>query len=315
MIDTTRHKKGHKKKKPLNMISFWCSTTEYSVILYDFSASAGSQNRTLAVGATRVEQTFTVPSSGKWDMLIYSGVRGSTSGISMESTDIMVQKGNKATAYQTAVDFLAECLKDSHTTDVSCGLVLTNVLMLRDFDNTTVTAGMSGLTLNDKGEKDNVLLWGGGSYFDAFKAAMPNSDYKKLDNTPITTLLKKDGTGKIGIFRVSEKDVVVKMDNGSVVINAESGISVHDKNGNEKVLITDKTIDLSTLRVNEDVNLPKTQNLTRNSQIIDPNGSKMYFWRKTIPARTDSVLRIKNLKVSPVKHLIYMSVARVVIFK
>ena len=166
--------------------------------------------------------------------------------------DIKLEKGNKATdwtpapedveagiegakqAAETArlkaeaLNYLKAALQDG-STDIAGGLLMTCVLMLKDL-NGNVTAGMSGLTQDDKGEKDNVLLWGGGSYFDAFNAALPNSDYKKLNGSPITTLLKKDGTGKIGIFKVSEKDVVVDNNGVRTIITTDSIKNFADAN-------------------------------------------------------------------------------------
>ena len=370
------------------------STDKYAVLLYDFNASSATQTRELAVGTTRVEQAFTIPSTGTWSMLIYSGVNGSTAGISMEFTDIMVQKGNRATEYQKpirkflyngnisisykskdyaqskllasgvyagtyyaemtseskgagiavdnrdafqnsclvwfaaghqnkdhlfkitdwgeavnisqradvyvytgqaafikdytqdptsfdvkfkadgtwtingaqisaytmeylsgeayeakskaeALDYLKAAIADGDT-EVAGGLLLTNVLMLRDMDK-NVTAGMSGLTTyKPEGSsttlEDLVLLWGGGTYDEAFYAAR-NADYKKsTSGDPITTLLKKDGTGKIGIFKISDTQAIIDVPNqGKVVIDASTangGIFIKDNSGIDKVVIS-----------------------------------------------------------------------------
>lgn len=102
------------------------------------------------------------------------------------------------------------------TTDIAGGLVLTNVMALKDL-NGNVTAGLSGL------DEDNVLLWGGANYQDAVVAA--DHDYKKENGELITSLIKKDGTGKIGVFEV---------DNDSAVVN--------DFTGDERVVISNKKI-------------------------------------------------------------------------
>ena len=424
------------------------STTQYAVLLYDFTNITSQQKRLLPVGSTRVEQAFTIPSTGTWDMLIYSGVNGSTAGISMEYTDIMVQKGNKATDYQKptrkwyysgnisisyakyastsskllcsnlsvgdyicemshetegisdsiqsgafsnsclvwfsvrtkehikitnwgekvhleqaadlyvyigqksyieyvlddnndiqfvesgtwiiynanistyrtdflssaayeakvkieALDYLKAAIANG-STEVAGGLLMTNVLMLRDLAN-TVTAGLSGLTkYKPSGSsttlEDLVLLWGGATYDEAFYAARNAGYLKKAGGDPITTLLKKDGTGKIGIFKISEDSVVVETNNGRVVIDAENGISVHDSDGNERAVLTDKALDLSALKVNTKVTLPTTLNLTKETQIIDPNGSVNFYGTiATVPAETNCALRINNLLVQTVK--------------
>lgn len=223
------------------------STTQYAVLLFDFTNSTSQQQRLLPVGSTRVEQAFTIPSTGTWDLLVYSGVNGSTAGISIEFTDIMVQKGNKATAYQTALSFLGKAIQDM-STDVSGGLLMTGVMMLKDTDNKTVTAGMSGLTKNKDGKKDNVLMWGGGTYFDAFNAAADTTgNYKKRNGTPITSLLKKDGTGKIGIFKISDTQAIVDVPNqGKVIIDASTangGIFIKDSGGIDRVVVSPLSLD------------------------------------------------------------------------
>lgn len=222
------------------------STTQYAVLLYDFTNSTSQQQRLLPVGSTRVEQAFTIPSTGTWDLLVYSGVNGSTAGISIEFTDIMVQKGNKATAYQTALSFLGKAIQDM-STDVAGGLLMTGVMMLKDTDNKTVTAGMSGLTTDESGNTDNVLLWGGGTYPEAFYAAQ-NANYNKSANgNPITTLLKKDGTGKIGIFKISDTQAIVDVPNqGKVIIDASTangGIFIKDSGGIDRVVVSPLSLD------------------------------------------------------------------------
>lgn len=130
------------------------------------------------------------------------------------------------------LDYLKKAIANG-STEIAGGLVMTNVLMLKD-ENNNVTAGMSGLTgTTDNPEK--VLLWGGGDYNDATTAAADTTgEYKKADGTPITTLLKKDGTGKIGIFQIDNSKVAIKTADGSIVIdiggsNSNGGIYVYDK--------------------------------------------------------------------------------------
>lgn len=94
-------------------------------------------------------------------------------------------------------------------TGINGGLLMTEMLQL--MDGNAVTAGMSG-------RNDNVLLWGGGTYEDALNAAQDN--YKKEDGNAITTLLKKDGRGKIGCFQVVDEDTIsVTTDGGTLYIS------------------------------------------------------------------------------------------------
>lgn len=129
-----------------------------------------------------------------------------------------------------ALGYLTEVLEDSeNTTDITGGLVMTNVLMLKDLANAGggVGAGMSGISA------DNILLWGGGAYEDAVHAK--DNNFEKLNGSAITTLLKKDGTGKIGIFKISDTQAVVDVPNqGKVIIDASTtngGIRVLNSSG------------------------------------------------------------------------------------
>lgn len=179
--------------------------------------------------------------------------------------NIKLEKGNKATDWSpapedvdsaiAAVDSKAEAvayLKDALTdgaTEIAGGLVMTNVLMLKSIpendSKAVVTAGMSGMTTY-KGKNDKVLMWGGGTYEEAYAAAN-SENYYKSGTTPITTLLKKDGTGKIGIFKIGEDKVEIDVPNhGLISIDAsnsgESGICI-SKGSDIRTIITDLNID------------------------------------------------------------------------
>jgi hypothetical protein len=143
---------------------------------------------------------------------------------------------DEATATQHLKTVLAK-----GTTDISGGLVLTNVLALKNIDG-VVTAGLSGLTSTGTGPcdpEDNVLLWGGGTYQEAYVAA--NNDYK-IDSAGnlITTLLKKDGTGKIGVFEIDDSEAIV-----------------NDIEGNERVVISSSSHDNSINNIGAAYDLQK----------------------------------------------------------
>lgn len=118
-------------------------------------------------------------------------------------------------------------LINSFTTEITGGLVLTNVLELKN-ESGDVTAGLSGI------DSDNVLLWGGGNYYDAANAAA-NEDYNKVNGTPITTLVKKDGTGKVGVFKIEEDSVLVDSGNGVPVIITNKGVGDIGTEGESKM--------------------------------------------------------------------------------
>ena len=128
-----------------------------------------------------------------------------------------------------AAEYLKAVL-NSGSTDIQGGLILSNILALKDM-NGNVTAGMSGLNnLSVSGQtlKDEVLMWGGGTYNEAFAASKNN--YKSDTNKFIPTLLKKDGTGKIGVFEIDTNKAVV-----------------NDLEGNERVAITYNSIDTENI--------------------------------------------------------------------
>jgi hypothetical protein len=105
-----------------------------------------------------------------------------------------------------------------------------------------VTAGMSGV------KDDNILVFGGGTYKEAVNAAKADNDFHVGENKTgrqITSLIKKDGTGKIGIFKITDTQAVVKTDQGEILIDAtddNGGIYVKNLNGETKVSIKNKEI-------------------------------------------------------------------------
>ena len=156
--------------------------------------------------------------------------------------EVMVQEGEVATSFQpsmyetinpisTEIDsykYLKSALEND--TDIAGGLVASSQIQLRDKVGSeyVVNAGISGI--ND----DNILMWGGGTYDEAYAAAN-SENYYKSGTTPITTLIKKDGTGKIGIFKISETQAVVDVPNqGKVIIDAgedNGGIRILNSEG------------------------------------------------------------------------------------
>ena len=138
-----------------------------------------------------------------------------------------IDKSEEAYVKAVATDYLREALTNG-TTEIGGGIVMTTMLHLKNLQN-FVTAGLSGLS------KDNILLWGGATYDEAFYAAQ-HDEYRKSENgSPITTLIKKDGTGKIGIFKISDTQAIVDVPNqGKVVIDASTtngGIRVLNSSG------------------------------------------------------------------------------------
>lgn len=149
---------------------------------------------------------------------------GQDQTVSMRLVDVMLQRGTKPTSYQDYVKHLADALHGS--TEIAGGLTMTNLLMLKD-EGGNVQAGMSGLTKDN----ENVLLWGGATYLQALWASLHG--YQLEENSPklISTLLKKDGTGKIGCFRVvNENTVSIMSSDGTSEIVISAGENAEDTN-------------------------------------------------------------------------------------
>lgn len=171
------------------------------------------------------------------------------SQVTFTITGLMVQEGTKPTEYHPYVDYLTEAFENAAkqgSTDVDGGLLMTSLLKLRN-ENGIVTAGMSGLT-GTANNPERVLLWGGGTYTEALNASDPSNGYHKSGSTGdlITTLVKKDGTGKIGIFRINDSSCVIDAPSiGKIIIDLTTGITIQTKSGSsylDRVLISPKSI-------------------------------------------------------------------------
>ncbi len=187
-----------------------------------------------------------------------------------------------------ALEYLKAALNDG-STEIAGGLLMTNVLMLKNLAG-AVTAGMSGLTKKTgTSTADNVLLWGGGTYEEAFYAANNANYYKAASGTtPITTLIKKDGTGKIGVFKISSTQITVDVPNqGKIVIDGSSsnaGIYIQDTNGNNKIVIVPRDIQASDLPKDNYVSNSGTSTISV-SDTMDSGSSKTLTSSQTITVR------------------------------
>ena len=127
-------------------------------------------------------------------------------------------------SYKDGVLSIGNTLETS--TEIADGMIMSNVLKLKD-ETGNVVAGISGKST------DKALSWGGATYEDAEYAA--NNGYKKPDGTDIAMLTKKDGTGKIGVFKVNDTQAVVDVPNqGKVIIDASksnAGIRFFNNDG------------------------------------------------------------------------------------
>ena len=216
--------------------NFGFSANKFSAGLYNGSST---RLQTFDIKEGRQTYKFTVPSDGtNWGFIIYPAEAGSTAGKGAIFTNLALYEGSHSPDfYKEYIKHLTDALHG--TTEVSGGMVMTNVIMLKGTDGNT-RAGMSGL------EDDNVMIWADadatkGSYANAL--AQSKKSVENIDDSDITTLIKKDGTSKIGIFRIGTDKVVVKVPGqGSVLIDVTNGISIRNTSDVEKVLVTPKSI-------------------------------------------------------------------------
>lgn len=188
-------------------------------------------------------------------------------GANFYINELKLEYGNKATDWTPSTDEMDAkslmYLKDAlaNDTDIAGGIIATSTIQLRDWtgnylsDGKTkeykVNSGLSGL------DNDNVLMWGGGTYEEAANAALTDNDFhvgKDKTGRQITSLLKTDGTGKIGCFHIiNDNTIAVKSsdDNSDIVISAgenekDTNIIIN-QDGDMKVLISGDTIEKNSI--------------------------------------------------------------------
>lgn len=151
------------------------TATHYSVVLFDFTQLINTYQQEFTFSTAKRVIKFTTPATGNWSLLIYAGIAGATAGNSVEYKGIMLQEGNRETAYQSAVKYLTQAIEGS--TEISGGLVATNIMLLKNALN-EITGGLSGI------DDDNIGFWTGGTYADAL------ANIAKI-------ILRKDGSGQL----------------------------------------------------------------------------------------------------------------------
>ena len=145
--------------------------------------------------------SFRVPNDGdNWVLRVFAGNWNATGGKTITLSNVMLQKGPFSTPWKPCLKALTEAMQGS--TDVIGGLILTNLIMLKNAFG-AVTAGISGMD-------DNITLWGGGTHEQAVTA--------EEGGTPLPVLLTKLGAGSnIGCLKVVDKDTV-QINNGAFVV-------------------------------------------------------------------------------------------------
>lgn len=114
----------------------------------------------------------------------------------------------------SSTDYMTEAIES--VGGINGGLGLLSLLLMRT-QTGVVKAGMSGLA------DDPIAVWGGGTHQNA------------LDDVA-NLILRKDGTAKIGVYKVYSDRIEIILPYGKIVINS-TGITLFDSNGLRKVEI------------------------------------------------------------------------------
>ena len=239
-----------------------------NTLLSNMSTSATEDNLITTNVAITLNQSFEMKKDGY--ICIVPSNAGTSNYYRIALVEVMLQLGTKATAYQAYVGHLTNALKG--TTKVAGGLLMTKVLMLQN-ENDTVTAGISGM-VGTADNPENVLLWGGGTYQEALNAASPDNDFHVLENKSgrqITSLLKKDGQGKLGVFKIGKDSAQVNTKDGTVVIDDTDGISC-------KVGSQDKPVVIVTPKELKTIETLRSEggDVSQSEKLVSPFGDIYY---------------------------------------
>lgn len=172
---------------------------------------------------------------------------------------VKIEKGNKPTDWSPApedTDYIKNAFKDG-STDISGGVVATNVLMMKTIAN-AIVGGMSGLA------SDNIGFWSGGTYAQAL------ANLAKI-------IMRKDGSGQLAGGRINW-NLGGDLNVGDMYVDAGGSLVIKDSTGTTRVLLT--RTDIATLYAIEN----STQNQTVNnlSHQVSAEGSTVFNFANNI---------------------------------
>ena len=198
--------------------------------------------------------------------------------------NMQLQRGEKSTQFNGYTQHLTNAMQGS--TDINGGLVMTNVLMLKD-EKGRVTAGMSGMVGTEE-NPENILAWGGATYEQALYAALNGYLKGNVSSELITTLLKKDGTGKMGVFYINKDNAEVNTPNGRVVIDDNDGVTCLLPDGTMAVKMTPADLgDLESIKGKTKENTKYIHDYDKYSVKIEPSSKYESY---TTQARSTFIL-------------------------
>ena len=164
--------------------------------VYCYEDSDGTLTRLGNIKANQSAREY-VTFKGHGGNLVFRIAQGTAADKFLNPVGIMVQKGEKPTAYQSSYKFLAEAFEHDATkmtTSIDGGLIIAALMKLMNAQG-YITAGISGLD-------DGLVLWGGGTYAQALSDLAGTTDI-----LPVLLTTNQYGTGtKLGIFKI-KKDV------------------------------------------------------------------------------------------------------------
>ena len=157
--------------------SFTGGITAYKTVfaIYNGTGTTYVLGTDVNVG-TKSILTMTIP-AGTVSFAMYYAFTN-PSGTTLNCKQIKLERGNKATDWDTEIEYLSAAMKAN--TSIEGGLLGTTLIQVKD-NAGNVTGGLSGLAT------DNVVLFGGGTYADALASATTPASIAVID--------RKDGSG------------------------------------------------------------------------------------------------------------------------
>ncbi len=263
------------------------SLTPTNIAIGIFDSSISTTKKVWAIPYTdnKLIYKLTTPSTilSTDVLLIYGGQNGATKGVGFTAFGVKLAEGNKyipwegTSAEQQALITLNNAMKGS--TDIIGGLVLTNLIQLKNEEG-DVVAGITGLTTANNAGEGDVFAWAGGSLSNAISGTTP-------------VLLKRQGKGsKVGCLVVEDDDKVrVKTNNGSVLIDADGGITVYDGQDTsevEKIRILNENINADYIAFTSILALN-----TKSNSSISPYGTSTILYQSS----SFNITKTKNILI------------------
>lgn len=132
--------------------------------------------------------------------------------ISTQDGQSYIDLSGNEVKFGSGLEYKGGMLKVGDTFETNgSGVAVKGVLSMKNQSN-VVQSGISGKS------DDNILIWGGGTYANALWAKDHNYKIEARNPAEIMTLIKRDGTGKIGIFRILQNSVQVFDENGDLKV-------------------------------------------------------------------------------------------------